>query len=54
MKKLLQLVAFTGLALVLLPSLLYFGGTIEHGTVTTLMTWGTVLWFAGATPARIR
>ncbi len=54
MKRLLQIVALAGLALVLLPSLLYFGGTIEHGTVITLMTWGTALWFIGATPARTR
>lgn len=54
MRKLLLLVALAGLALVLVPSLLYFGGAIEHGTVTTLMTWGTALWFIGAIPARVR
>ncbi len=54
MKRLLQVVALAGLALVLLPSLLYFGGAIEHETVTSLMTWGTALWFIGAIPARVR
>ncbi len=54
MKRLLQVLAWTGLALVLLPSLLYFGGAIDHATVILLMTWGTVLWFVGAIPARSR
>ncbi len=54
MKKFLQLVSLAGLALVLIPSILYFGGAIEHRTVMTLMTGGTTLWFIGAIPARVR
>jgi hypothetical protein len=54
MKKLLQVLAAAGLILVLVPSLLYFGGAIDHGAVRTMMTWGTVLWFIGAIPARSR
>lgn len=54
MKRLLQVIASAGLALVLLPSILYFGGAIDHGTVIASMTWGTVLWFIGAIPARPR
>ncbi len=54
MKRLLHVFALAGLVLVLLPSILYFGGAIDHGTVITLMTWGTAFWFIGAIPARPR
>jgi hypothetical protein len=54
MKRLLQALAAAGLILTLLPSLLYFGGIIDQGSVFTLMTCGTALWFIGATPARPR
>jgi hypothetical protein len=54
MKRLLQVLAAAGLILTLLPSLLYFGGLIDHGSVFTLMTCGTVLWFISAIPARSR
>jgi hypothetical protein len=54
MKKILRVLAAAGLVLVLLPSLLYFGGAIDHGAVITMMTWGTALWFIGAIPARSR
>ncbi len=54
MKRLLQAIASAGLALVLLPSILYFGGAVDHGTVVALMTLGTALWFIGAIPARSR
>jgi hypothetical protein len=54
MKRLLQALAAAGLILTLLPSLLYFGGIIDQGSVFGLMTCGTALWFIGATPARPR
>ncbi len=54
MKRLLTVLASAGLVLVLLPSLLYFGGAIDHETARNLMTWGTALWFIGAIPGRSR
>jgi hypothetical protein len=54
MKKLLQLLAAAGLVITLLPSILYFGGAIDHGAVLTFTAWGTVLWFIGAIPGRPR
>ena len=54
MKKLLQGLALAGLVLTLIPSCFYFGGMMNHEAVHTLMTWGTVLWFIGAIPARSR
>jgi di/tricarboxylate transporter len=54
MKRLLQLLAAAGLVITVLPSVLYFGGAIDQGTVYTYTTWGTVLWFVGAIPGRSR
>ena len=54
MKQLLRGLALAGLVLTFVPSFLYLGGTLDHETVHTLMTWGTALWFIGAIPTRPR
>lgn len=47
------ILAFTGLALTLLPSVLFFYGAISMQANKVLMATGMLLWFA-ATPFRIR
>jgi hypothetical protein len=50
MKYLYQLLAVAGLALLLIPSLLFYFDAIEEERMKVLMFTGTVIWFAGAIP----
>ena len=50
MRTIYKIIAVAGLALVLVPSILYFLGNIEPGQMKTFMFTGTMLWFAGAIP----
>ena len=50
MRTVYQIIAAAGLALVLVPSLLYFTGNLEADQMKTYMFIGTMLWFAGAIP----
>jgi hypothetical protein len=44
------LLAASGLALVLIPSLLFYFDSMENEQMKTFMFLGTLLWFAGAIP----
>lgn len=44
-----KLVSLVALAATIGPSLLYFGGAIDHGTVKVATLAGTIVWFI-ATP----
>ena len=48
MKILLQLISLVGLLLTIVPSILYFSGSLTSSTQQWLMFIGTVLWFASA------
>lgn len=48
MKNLLKILSYIGLLLTLIPSILYFSGTISADTHKMLMFTGTVLWFLSA------
>lgn len=48
MKRILQLVSLTALALVIVPSFLVFAGRLPWQTHADLMLAGTVLWFLTA------
>ena len=54
MKRVLHLVSASGLVLTILPSILFFGGAVEHTTVLSLMLWGMALWFGGILVHRAR
>lgn len=45
MKQTLMAVSFAGLALVIVPPVLYVAAAMEKTTMQTLMLAGTVLWF---------
>jgi len=45
MKPILMAASFAGLALVIVPPVLYFGAAMEKGSMQTLMLAGTLLWF---------
>jgi hypothetical protein len=46
MKKWLQLLSWSALALVILPPMFYLAGQVEKGSMKFWMTVGTVVWFA--------
>ncbi|MEQ9438300.1 MAG: hypothetical protein RIG62_04600 [Cyclobacteriaceae bacterium] len=48
MKLLLQLISLVGLLLTIVPSLLYFTGSLSLSTQQWLMFIGTLLWFSTA------
>jgi hypothetical protein len=48
MKRWLPLISMAGLALVIVPAVLYLTGTITKDLMTTLMLAGTVVWFVTA------
>ena len=50
MRILYQLLAAVGLAMILVPSLLYYFDSIPMDQMKMYMFIGTVLWFAGAIP----
>ncbi|RMF44818.1 MAG: hypothetical protein D6753_01615 [Planctomycetota bacterium] len=49
MTKVVKVVSLISLALVLVPSMMYFAGMLAHDTVRSLAVVGTLMWFA-ATP----
>lgn len=48
MKIALKLTSIVGLALVIVPPILYLAGNLDKGLMQSLMLAGTVLWFASA------
>ena len=50
MKYLYMLMAIAGLLLLLIPSLLFYFGTIDAEPMKNYMFVGTLLWFSGAIP----
>lgn len=50
MKPLAKSTALVGLALTLLPPLIFFFGALELDLVKGLMLAGMILWYAGAAP----
>ena len=50
MKYLYQLLSVAGLALLLIPSILFYFDAIEQERMKVLMFTGTLIWFAGAIP----
>jgi len=42
--------AVSGLALTIVPAILYFAGTLDLPGSQQLMTFGMILWFAGNIP----
>lgn len=48
MKSLLTIISFLGLGLTIIPSLLVFAGVLQFDLNKTLMTAGTLIWFATA------
>lgn len=51
MMKILYIIAgVAGLALLLVPALMHFAGTMEADQMKSLMLTGTLVWFAGAIP----
>ncbi len=44
----LRLISYTGLALSLVPAVLVYLGRLDHGTHTTLMIVGMLMWFGAA------
>ena len=50
MRTVYQIIAAAGLAMVLVPSILYFTGKVEAEQMKTYVFIGTMLWFAGAIP----
>ncbi len=50
MRTIYKLLAASGLALVLIPSLLFYFDRMEIDQMKTFMFLGTLLWFAGAIP----
>lgn len=48
MKTALKLTSIVGLALVIVPPILYLAGNLDKGLMQSLMLAGTVLWFASA------
>jgi len=50
MRYLYQLLATTGLALVLVPSVLHFFSKMGNEQMNSYIILGTILWFAGAIP----
>ena len=50
MRTIYQLIAASGLALVLIPSILHYFNKIGNDQMTSFIFLGTILWFAGAIP----
>ena len=50
MKYLYQLLSVAGLALLLIPSILFYFDAIEQERMKVLMFTGTLIWFSGAIP----
>ena len=50
MKYIYIILAVVGLAMLLVPSLLFFSGKIESEQMKNYMFIGTLLWFSGAIP----
>ena len=50
MKIIYQIISAVGLAMLLVPSILFFLGNIEPEPMKNYMFIGTMLWFAGAIP----
>lgn len=46
MKKLLPVISLVGLALIIIPAVLYLAGAMDKDQMKLLMLAGTVLWFA--------
>lgn len=50
MKYIYPIIGLAGLLLLLIPSIMYFSGTMELEQMKNLMFVGTLVWFAGAIP----
>lgn len=50
MKYIYPILAYAGLALVLIPSVLYYMDTLGNDQMKIYIFLGTMLWFAGAIP----
>jgi hypothetical protein len=48
MKTLLQILSLAGILLTIVPSVLFFFGSISHPVQNTLMIIGAVVWFGSA------
>lgn len=48
MKNVLKAISFVGLALSIVPALMYFRGSLSQGAYFTLINLGMVLWFGSA------
>ena len=50
MKYLYRLMAVAGLAITLVPPILFYAGTMTEENMKLLMFIGALIWFSGATP----